>query len=79
LFLLLNCVYFPAKQRRQILLYFETIFFSMDENLFTLLNLILLGMAGLGVFFYLIFLTRKRLSSGYIHPRDNDKTHSPPN
>jgi len=51
----------------------------MDENLFTLLNLILLGMAGLGVFFYLIFLTRKRLSSGYIHPRDNDKTHSPPN
>lgn len=51
----------------------------MDENLFTLLNMILLGIAGLSVLFYLIFLTRKRLSSGYTHPRDNDKAHSPPN
>lgn len=49
----------------------------MDENLFTLLNLILLGIAGLGVLFYLIFLTRKRLSSGYTHPKDHT-THSPP-
>jgi hypothetical protein len=49
----------------------------MDENIFSLLNFILLGIAGVVVLLYLIFLTRKRLTSGYKHPKDKTD-HSPP-
>lgn len=46
----------------------------MEENLFVLLNLIILGIAGLVVLIYLIYLTRKRLRSGYTHPKDEKKS-----
>lgn len=45
----------------------------MDEYLFTVLSIILLGVAGVVAFLYFVFLTRKRAASGYIHPKNKEK------
>jgi len=49
----------------------------MDEDFFIVLNLILLGIAGVAVIVYFVFLTRKRLGSGYTHPRKEPPTPPP--
>ena len=58
----------------------------MDENLFVIINLGLLGIAGVAALIYFVYLTRKRLGSRYTHPRqkpasktttDADKTAKP--
>jgi len=43
----------------------------MDKFEFVELNIVLLGALGLGVFFYLVFLIKKRKKKDFLH--DNKK------